>query len=312
MVAGEKRVFLFAIYLVAGALFVADAATENKNDDSILNNDKKGIAYESNTMDEILEKIKEDSSYFFNGFYFERELQHHYVRDSAFCGKVYDFYIEVMNKSKNPAMIHWAMESALRLARRYPDYKANILKKEKIILTNDLSSEFIDVRLNAADRLFDLGFQEDAFPVYKDFLKGSDTKNWVDKEYQSQHDVRFNAVSKKIEDLKRKPARNKKEEVVKDDDIDELERNLETIKREMDHIDLKKISVVQHVFSRIIIYKNHKELYGLVKRTIGEDPWVDDVIHNTYRLFDTTKGVFNRSGKYSPSNKIDDFIKNQK
>lgn len=247
-------------------------------------------------MKDCIKEINKDPSinFSYGGKYFEAEMQHCYG-DSTFRKKILDFYDTVMQKSDNYRTKRWAIEAELLLGD-VTDKKEMILPKVHQILINDLKYKFIEVRLWSADMLYNLGYKDDAYPIYRDILVRSDINQWLDSEYRFQFEQEIDWNLKRISDLKNISPKNNLEKLEREGKIKQKEGEIERVKRKVVNIESIKMDAVKNIIHKLITY-NNDETRTLVRKAILENSYDSAVIYNPDKIVNRAKGKIVGRGK---------------
>jgi hypothetical protein len=302
----------FFIFIILGRLVDNNAIALNAPD-SLQKLERQAVT----SMQEFVGKIKYNPSYGFESkFDFGQDIFSRIIncakKDSAFItrGGVFEYYLNLIQSSTNTGMLKRILREITEIGKIYCKKKESIVLLKKV-----LHHRFIEVRLYAANQLFDEGCKEDAYTVYADLLKRQNLREWLDSEYTLQFAQELNAAEKMTDSLKKSYRATAKTHFNDSLDIVRQEKKLKRIQNKLEHKEFDKIKIVVNVLHKLTEYDD-PETRSLVKNAVTQNPYVSAALYRPLSLFDTTKIKVQKGSSDSRSNSsitdIELFIKETK
>ncbi|MEW6557839.1 MAG: hypothetical protein AB1349_10875 [Elusimicrobiota bacterium] len=188
--------------------------------------------------------------------------------------RVSEFCFEIIEKSTNIASIIQAIWT-LRAIENRVDKKTK--EKTILILKKVLNHKFIEVRLEAADRLFEMDCKEDVYPLYVNIIAQPDIEKKLDEEFRSQFEVELNSALKSLAMIKDRVEKDGIVEFEEGMEIKRQEAEIEKIKLKIGNVEAYKSGAVTKSLKKLISYDD-TETRKLVKRIVKEDTYVSSII----------------------------------
>jgi len=192
------------ILLLAGNATIAYCAADAVQDAGNIRKYKKDLYTINN-------RLNEDPAYNFGEWlsWTYRFIMDKSYADTSLIDKYIKLFAEIIqDESLKLSIRTWAAYSLVDFGNAHNKMK-QVLPIAYPVLLERLRDKSMAVRLQTADKLFDLGYKKEAYPIYVDILNKPNLREWLDKEYRLQYEERKIVLSTSIEHLKSNFAKNK-------------------------------------------------------------------------------------------------------